>query len=109
MDPAAEKTIMKAVAHSKRGASSLAISNTLQKQVVLAGAIKGTQHHEPRLRAHIAAGKATDKLRLAEAIMSGTSGPTGGRQFVRQVKEGVTHPKDKHAASRRRRRRSRAR
>jgi len=99
MDPAAEKTIMKAVAHSKRGASSLAISNTLQKQVVLAGAIKGTQHHERApARAHIAAGKATDKLRLAEAIMSGTSGPTGGRQFVRQVKEGVTHPKDKHAA-----------
>jgi len=107
MDPAAEKTIMQAVSSSKRGASSLAISTKLQKQVVLAGAISGKKPyvHAPA-RVHFAR-KSTNKLRLAEAIMDGTSGPTGGplatplakhdRSKAVMKKAGVTRPQDKHA------------
>lgn len=99
VDPAAEKTIMSAFAKSKRGASSLAVDNKLQKQVVLAGAITGKERTIPvhHYRHYARAGarqpvRISDKLTLAEAILSGHSGPTGGR-FA-----GVTDPAAKHAA-----------
>ena len=101
VDPAAEKTIMMAFRKSKRGASSLAIDNKLQKQVVLAGAIKGRvshmheAHQSPRVQRRSL--EQSDKLALAEAILSGRSGPTGGSVLPRH-KPGVTAPAAKHAA-----------
>jgi hypothetical protein len=101
VDPAAEKTIMMAFRKSKRGASSLAIDNKLQKQVVLAGAIKGRvshmheAHQSPRVQRHSL--EQSDKLALAEAILSGRSGPTGGSILPRH-KPGVKAPAAKHAA-----------
>jgi len=94
VDPAAEKTILTAFRRSKRGPSSLAVSSKLQKQVVIAGVIagKGTAKSAARGAARHAA--SSDKLRLAEAIMSGRSGPTGG---MRKAK-GATRPAAKHAA-----------
>ena len=97
VDPAAEKTILTAFKRSKRGPSSLAVSSKLQKQVVIAGVIagKGTVKSAARGAARHAA--SSDKLRLAEAIMSGHSGPTGG---MRKAKV-ATRPAAKHAAMQR--------
>jgi len=92
VDPAAEKTILSAFAKSRTSdTSSLAINNKLQKQVKVAGAITSKVHY-PRARRHeggrVHAGAAADKLRLAEAILSGRAGPTGG----------MIEPEVKHAA-----------
>ena len=82
VDPAAEKTILSAFANSQRSeTSSLAINDKLQKQVRVAGAIKSKEQYafKPRHAArHVHPGAAADKLRLAEAILSGRAGPTGG-------------------------------
>ena len=100
VDPAAEKTIMTAFRRVKRGAASLAVSGKLQKQVVLAGAISrgeaATGARRARARRAPAAAARSDKLRLAEAIMAGTSGPTGGTTTL--AAKGATRPAAKHAA-----------
>jgi hypothetical protein len=112
VDPAAEKTIMTAFRRVKRGAASLAVSGKLQKQVVLAGAISrgeaATGARRARARRAPAAAARSDKLRLAEAIMAGTSGPTGGtttlaakgatRGTTTLAAKGATRPAAKHAA-----------
>ena len=94
VDPAAEKTILTAFKRSKRGPSSLAVSSKLQKQVVIAGVIAGKGTVKSAARGATRHAASSDKLRLAEAIMSGHSGPTGG---MRKAK-GATRPAAKHAA-----------
>ncbi len=99
VDPAAEKTIMTAFKRAKRGAASLAVSGKLQKQVVLAGAIshEGAAKSARRAAARRPPAAArSDKLRLAEAIMSGQSGPTGGTTTL--AAKGATRPAAKRAA-----------
>ena len=92
VDPAAEKTILSAFANSQQSeTSSLAINDKLQKQVKVAGAIRGKEHlaSAPRHAAQrVRPGAAADKLRLAEAILSGRAGPTGG----------IIKPDDKRSA-----------